>query len=114
MIVLDERRVVQADPVIHPSPHTYGVLFQCPQSRSGFSRIDHLAMESLYRIDIATRECRRPGETLQQIERRSFSQEEGPGRTFRFGHNGPLLHVTSISAKEAHCHLSVQEREEFL
>jgi hypothetical protein len=55
MIVFHQRSIVEADPVIHTTPHADGVLLQSPKSGCRFPRIQNLAREILNGIDVFPR-----------------------------------------------------------
>ena len=79
MIFLDQKRIVQADPVILAAPTKHGVFLASPKAGERFTRIQNGDVRAFYGIRVAARSSSGTHQGLQEVQRGAFACENLAG-----------------------------------
>ena len=79
MVLLDQNRIPQRQPVIAAAAAAHGILLGDAQSRERFARIDDLSTGAGYGVGINAGLAGDRRQQLQEIQRTAFGREQGAG-----------------------------------
>ena len=80
VVVLDEQRLAEVEPVVRPAAAADGVLLQVPQPGRGLARVEQRGAGPVELGDAAGRQRGDAREPAEQVQRGPLAREDGPGR----------------------------------
>ena len=96
MVVLDQDRVIEAEPVVDPAAAAHGELLQRPEPGRGLAGIDDHRVGALHRCHIGRGQGGDAGQTAQQVQSRALGAQNRPGVAAHPGDHIPGLDPVSV------------------